>query len=193
MATVSGSVVCFLCCVRRNDNYDSRTRAYSSLQHHPSDAQVTVVGVGSANTFPQGRKTVVSWLEQGSASQPMRSQQGSSRNILRDSETSGSQSSTKRMKWILGSIVYVRGKSAHRFPPANLPSCVQPFPIKKKKQAGFRISVRTGTLCSPSSLPIAGIYDVLTFRYGHFLHPQIFLGSLVSSFAITKYLRLGNV
>lgn len=109
-----------LCCVRgmtiRTPGYDSRTRAYGSLQHHPSDAQVTVVGVGSGNTFPQGRKTVVSWLEQGSASQPMSSQQGSSRNILRDSEPSGSQSSTKRVKWTLGSIVYVRGKKCSQVP-----------------------------------------------------------------------------
>lgn len=115
MATAIGSVVCSLCCVRgmttRTPGYNSRTRAYSSLQHHPSDAQVSVVGVGFENTFPRGRKTVVSWLEQGSASQPMRSQQGGSRDILRDSEPSGSQSSTKRMKWTLSSIVvYVRGK-----------------------------------------------------------------------------------
>lgn len=44
----------------RTPGYSSRTRACSSLQHHPSDAQVSVVGVGPGNTFPQGRKTVVS-------------------------------------------------------------------------------------------------------------------------------------
>lgn len=115
MATAIGSVVCSPCCVRgmttRTPGYNSRTRACSSLQHHPSDAQVNVVGVGSEDTFPQGRQTVVSWLEQGSASQPMRSQQGGCRNTLRDSEPSGSQSSTKRMKWTLGSIVYARERT----------------------------------------------------------------------------------
>lgn len=114
VATASGSVICSPCWVRgmtrRTPGHSSRTRACSSLQHHPSDAQVSVVGVGSGNTFPQRKKTVVCWLEQGSASQPMRSQQGGSRNILGDSEPSGSQSSTKRMKRTLGSIVCVWGE-----------------------------------------------------------------------------------